>query len=578
VTFRTRTFLGVFLASAAALALATVLIERVTRGVLYVEIRETLLGEAHLIARQIRREPAPGDFDGEADDIGRLLGARVTFIAADGRVLGDSEVAAADLPALENHSSRPEIVEAGRTGTGTNARVSATTGVETLYAAIRVDHESLAYIRVALPLTVIENQASEIRRVAILALAAGLVIAAVATAAASILLNRRLRAMADAARRYTAGDFSRPARDYGRDEIGMVAGVLDRTARELGQRLADSARARARTDAILAAMVEGVLLVDRTGRVVLINRALGTLLGSTDKAEGRQYIEVVRQPALASMIAAALAGEPTSPVEVETDREPRRQAVANVVPVPGEHGDGAVLVLHDITDLRRADRVRRDFVANVSHELRTPLTAIRGYVEALLDSPPAPDEARRFLDVIARHAERMERLVHDLLRLARLDAGQEPAARGPVDVEAALTAATQDLQPLLTARRIAVNLSPDGERRVTADARKLQDVLKNLLENAANYSPEGGTIDVTVTRADSMVDIVVADRGPGVPEADLPRIFERFYRVDRSRSRDPGGTGLGLSIVKHLVELQGGTVRAAQRPGGGAMFTVRLPA
>jgi two-component system phosphate regulon sensor histidine kinase PhoR len=326
-------------------------------------------------------------------------------------------------------------------------------------------------------------------------------------------------------------------------------------------------------------MVEGILLVDGAGRVVIVNPALRDLFSVLGAAEGQHYLEVVRQPAIASMIAAALEGRPTAPVEVEIEREPRRQVVANVVPVRGEQGDGAVLVLHDITDLRRADQVRRDFVANVSHELRTPLTAIRGYVEALVDSNPTPDESRHFLDVIARHTQRMERLVQDLLRLARLDAGQETVARTPVDVAEVVAAAVQDLLPLVTARRISVQTTVATDaRRVTADARKLQDVIKNLVENAANYSPEGGQIDVTTHRDDRSVELSVADRGPGVPDADLPRIFERFYRVDRSRSRDPGGTGLGLSIVKHLVELQAGTVRAGHRPGGGAVFTVRLPA
>jgi two-component system phosphate regulon sensor histidine kinase PhoR len=252
--------------------------------------------------------------------------------------------------------------------------------------------------------------------------------------------------------------------------------------------------------------------------------------------------------------------------------------MANVVPVAPQRGGGAVLVLHDITDLRHADQVRRDFVANVSHELRTPLTAIRGYVEALLDSPGDPDEARRFLEVISRHALRMERLVRDLLRLARLDAGQEAIERVSCPVSGIINAVCADLDPLTAGRRQPViRRVADDASTVTGDPAKLQDVLRNLLENASNYSPEGSTIEVEARRGPAGLEISVADRGPGIRDADLPRIFERFYRADRSRSRDPGGTGLGLSIVRHLAELHGGSVRAANRDGGGAVFTLRLP-
>jgi two-component system phosphate regulon sensor histidine kinase PhoR len=238
-----------------------------------------------------------------------------------------------------------------------------------------------------------------------------------------------------------------------------------------------------------------------------------------------------------------------------------------------------VLVLHNVTALRHADQVRRDFVANVSHELRTPLTAVRGAVEALLDVPPGSAEAGRFLAIISRHALRMEQLVRDLLRLARLDAGQETLTHAEIQVDALIAGVERDIQPQLDARRQTVRavVAPEAPV-VSGDPTKLHDVLRNLLENASNYSPEGGTIEVNARRrAPAEIEVAIADRGPGIPEADLARVFERFYRVDRSRTRDPGGTGLGLSIVRHLVELHGGRVSAANREGGGAVFTVTLP-
>jgi two-component system phosphate regulon sensor histidine kinase PhoR len=289
------------------------------------------------------------------------------------------------------------------------------------------------------------------------------------------------------------------------------------------------------------------------------------------------YLEVVRQPDISGQLASALAGGQPAATEIHLDRDRRQTFAAHVVPLARERGGGAVLVLHDITDLRRADQVRRDFVANVSHELRTPLTAIRGYLEALGDGR-APDDARQFLEIISRHALRMERLVLDLLRLARLDAGQETVQRAECRPAALVQAVAHDMEDQIAGRRQRVETAIDESLTASGDPAKLHDVLRNLLENASNYSPEGGVIDVGARRANGWIEIVVADRGPGIPDADLSRIFERFYRVDRSRSRDPGGTGLGLSIVRHLVELHGGRVTAANRPGGGAVFTVRLPA
>ena len=235
-------------------------------------------------------------------------------------------------------------------------------------------------------------------------------------------------------------------------------------------------------------------------------------------------------------------------------------------------------MLLDITDLRRADQIRRDFVANVSHELRTPLTAIRGYVEALADGDTTPEESRRFLEIIARHSERMERLVKDLLRLARLDAGQETLELVSCDTRGLIDGVVNDLVRNAEQRgqRVVVSVAPGGDK-LRVDPAKFHDALRNLIANAINYAPEQTTIHVAATPVNGRVAIAVSDEGPGIPEEDLSRVFERFYRVDKSRARDPGGTGLGLAIVRHLVELHGGSVRAENRPEGGARFVLTVP-
>jgi two-component system phosphate regulon sensor histidine kinase PhoR len=329
-------------------------------------------------------------------------------------------------------------------------------------------------------------------------------------------------------------------------------------------------------------MVEGVIVVNEQGRVQLVNGAARSMLRVQDPTDGRHYLEIVRHPDIAAQLGAALRGTGTDGLELTLPQSPDLTIVARSAPVASPGARGAVLVMHDITDLRKADRIRRDFVANVSHELRTPLTAVRGYVEALIDGGADQADARRFLEIIGRHTLRMERLVRDLLRLARLDAGQEVLEHLPCSVDSLFAGVETELEDAIEARRQTVerHIAPDAQT-VSGDPAKLHDALRNLLENATNYSPEGARIVMGADRRNGRILLTVSDEGPGVPEADLPRIFERFYRVDKARSRDgrdPGGTGLGLSIVKHLIELQGGRVSAANRPHGGAVFTVELPA
>ena len=350
---------------------------------------------------------------------------------------------------------------------------------------------------------------------------------------------------------------------------------------QLSRRLNELETDRARMAAILSGMVEGVLVVDGDGRLRLANDAARRMLNLDEKLLGRHYLEAVRQPGVVGQLGAALTGEHRLPIEVPLDAvspagEPRIFR-AQATPTSAE-GGGAVLVLHDISDLRRIDRVRRDFVANVSHELRTPLTAVRGYVEALMEEPVEPDERRAFLEVIDRHTGRMERLVRDLLRLARLDAQQETADIHPIDVAALFRSASADLAERIERQQVHIDMKVKPAASVIdADQTKIHDALRNLLENAVNYSVEGGRIELEAHADGDRVLLSVGDYGPGIPEADLGRVFERFYRVDKSRTRDPGGTGLGLSIVRHLVELHGGKVSAANRLEGGAVFTISLP-
>ena len=577
--FRGKVFLATLLvALLTALVVGGVLLWRI-RSLTVERIEATLGAETRLAADLLTRNTGlSGEaLDEEADRMGALAGIRVTFIAADGRVVGDSTADGGQLQALQNHARRPEILAATTGREVLLRRYSTTTEYDTLYAVIRIDHPSMAYVRLSLPLTEIAGQQYAVVWLVAAAVLLSLPVAAVAAWVVTAPLGRRVETIAAIARRYADGDLTRPSAGYGDDELGAVARALDGAAQQLGRRLSELAHDRRHLGAILAGMVEGVLVLDRQGRLLMANDAARAMLKLDAGAMGRRYQEWMRQPELFAQVAQALAGESPGGVEFVLARDPSRTCVARAAP-GGEPEGGAILVLHDISDLRRADRVRRDFVANVSHELRTPLTAIRGYVEALLDDPPAPDESRRFLEIIARHTSRMERLVKDLLRLARLDAGQETPELVDCDLGTVLQGVLHELAGPIDQRRSHVDVAIRPEARtIVSDPAKLHDVLRNLVENAVNYAPEGGAVVVEALRDASAVVLRVLDNGPGIPEADRSRVFERFYRVDKSRARAPGGTGIGLAIVKHLVELLGGTVTAGSRPEGGAVFTVRLP-
>jgi two-component system phosphate regulon sensor histidine kinase PhoR len=582
VTFRNRLFITSVGAAAATLLVATLLISWSARRAIDARIERALMAEARLAAEVLSHRTPAGraELDAEADALGRLGSARITFIAGDGTVVGDSEVDAAGLPALENHATRPEVQQALREGIGIARRYSATLDIDMLYVAVPVRNPALpelAVVRLALPLKEIREQLATVRRIAVIALLLGLATAFGLSWLAASLLTDRVRTIEATARRYAAGDFSQPTRDRANDEIGTIARVLDESFHDAAQRVAD----RARMEAILGGMIEGVLVVNQYGRLQLVNAAARQMLKITEPPEGRHYLEIIRHPDIAAQIGYALNGVAPEGRELTLPRQPGATFVARSAPVVSGATRGAVLVMHDITDLRRADQIRRDFVANVSHELRTPLTAVRGYVEALTDGVSDPEQARHFLETIARHTERMERLVRDLLRLARLDAGQEALERVSCPVEALFTGVETELAALLSSRRQTVGhkIAADASSLV-GDPAKLHDAFRNLLENASNYAPEGTTIELASRRHENRLVITVTDEGPGIPEADQQRVFERFYRVDKARSRDrrdPGGTGLGLAIVKHLIELHGGKVSAANGHERGAVLTVELP-
>ncbi|HEY7790780.1 MAG TPA: histidine kinase dimerization/phospho-acceptor domain-containing protein, partial [Vicinamibacterales bacterium] len=438
-TFRSRIFVVALSSAILGLLVAGALFADLMRAGTNARIERTLVAEAKLAAELLARNPsttAVPALDAEADRIGQAIGARVTLIRSDGVVVGDSFESLQGVAAMENHGSRPEVLQAKDGGVGRSRRYSATLKIDMLYVAVQVHHPVVAFVRVALPLTDVSQQLRAVVRTTLVALGLALLAAAGLAWIVSGRIGHRVHRIAAIARRYRAGDLTRPVMDYGDDELGAVARALDESVQALGGRLDELARDRAQMEAILSGMIEGVIVVDEQGRLQMANAAARQMLRVDAPAIGRPYIETIRHPAIASSIATALRGETPSPVQLTPPRDERRTIIVRASPAIAGAPYGAVIVLHDITDLRQADQIRRDFVANVSHELRTPLTAIIGYLEALAESDESPEDRVRDIAVIQRQTRRMERLVNDLLRLARLDARQEMLDVSACDVRA----------------------------------------------------------------------------------------------------------------------------------------------
>jgi two-component system phosphate regulon sensor histidine kinase PhoR len=390
----------------------------------------------------------------------------------------------------------------------------------------------------------------------------------------------RVRRLKQFTERAAAGDFAPLERDREHDELADLADALNRTVAGLGQNIRTLTDERNRSSAILGSMVEGVAVVTADERILFCNWAFEQILELPDgSSQGRTLVEALRQADLVALVRQALSGveELTGEVEVGTVR--RRNFSVTAAPVRAAGANGAVMVLHDITELRRLERVRRDFVANVSHEFKTPLTAIQGFAETLL-SGALDDKAnrKRFVEIIREHARRLARLTDDLLKLSRIEAGRLELEIRPVRVEALVSGCVETTRLNAQARglEIHVDLQKDAPA-VRGDGAQLGEVLQNLLDNAVQYTPAGGKIEVRARSNGQGVTFTVTDTGIGIPESDLERIFERFYRVDAARSREAGGTGLGLAIARHIVEAHGGRIWVESAIGQGSRFHFSIP-
>ena len=565
----TRLFAAISLIVAATVVGVIALADRILRGHFEAEIAAGLEREARLITIQLPDDSA--QWPDAARRLGALVGHRVTLVAPDGRVRGDSEFDRPALAQLENHLERPEVLAALRDGTGQARRLSASTNEPQMYLALRGGPPGLAVVRVSATLASVDAQVRGAQRAVAWAGIGALIAAAVIAGVASGALAHPLRRLGLAARDIAAGRLPEFP-DSSIPEVAASASALRTMHAELERRFAELKRERGESAMLIEAMADGVLATDAEGRVTAMNLAARRLLGYGPSAELPPLEQLFHQKRARELVEEVLSGRDVDQRELELGS---RTLLATGRRLPD---GGSLLVLRDVSELRRLEAVRRDFVANVSHELKTPLTSIAGYAETLTHEL-ADGQSRQFAETIVQNSRRMQHLVDDLLDLSRIESGGWRPKPEDVELGGLIQDAWQPVADAAKRRGVELSVAPETERaRVWADGEALRQVFTNLFDNAVRHTPKGGRVTVTAETRGERSRVAVADTGAGIPAEHLPRIFERFYRVDPSRARDQGGTGLGLSIVRHLVEAHGGEVTAESTLGRGTTIRLSFPA
>ena len=567
---RNRIFLKAMAAFVAVIAAATLTLDISIRHTwessLRTDIERLLVQNAQGFALRVANDHQHS-LQQMATEEAQITETRTTIIARDGVVLADTE---ADPKTMENHAGRPEIAAALTGKTGSATRLSHTVGIEFLYVAVPSGDK---VVRLAYPLSSIQEHVAQIRSALIRGTMLALLLALLLAMAIAEVIARRLRRIVDFAEKIAAGDLSARIAERSGDEIAQVAGALDRTARRLEENFAAIRESRSELEALLNSMTDGVIAVSPDLKVRWANQAIASIVHQPVRI-GSPVIELLRHPDfLATLNATLKSGRREHAIAASLYG--RRSFSVTTEPLPD---GGVVTVLHDISEVERVEKTRRDFIANVSHELRTPLTSIRGYAETLLESDGAlHDSAREFLDVIRRNAERMGRLTEDLLVLARVESGEDKLDLRPHAARDLLAEAASSLQENARAAGVELALEEVGDWVVMADNYAVHQVFSNLISNALRYAQSGKKITIGAAEKQDGIEFFVRDFGPGIASEHLPRIFERFYRVDKARSRESGGTGLGLAIVKHIVLNHGGSVRVESAVGHGSTFFFVLP-
>jgi two-component system phosphate regulon sensor histidine kinase PhoR len=516
-------------------------------------------------------------------ELGRQLQTRFTVVAPDGTVLGDTTQDARD---MENHGHRPEIQAAFANGSGRETRFSTTLGLTMVYhaVAIEVDGRRTTVVRAALPTTEVVARLQALVYTIGLAVALAMSVALLLGMVFGRKITRPLHRLAELVKAFSHGDLSQRVADPGHDEIGILGGTFNEMADQLAERLAIIAADRSQLRAIFSAMIEGITAIDRDERILHINESARQLLDIRPQdVTGRPFWEHCRQAQVCEAVRTVLAGGPPVRRELHLPQPQRdRYLIFRVDPIEGApgHPAGVVVAMYDITEFRDLERIRRDFVTNASHELKTPLTAVLGMVETILDDPDMPPATcQNFLRGIRDQGRRLNLLIDDLLTLSRIETPEVKLDRTDCDLGQLVAACCRQLAAAAECRKVALSYADsEGPVLASVDAATITTAVENLVDNAIKYTPAGGSVRVTCRREDTGCRIAVVDTGIGITPSHQRRIFERFYRVDKARSRELGGTGLGLAIAKHIVLAHDGRIEVVSQPGAGSTFTIILPA
>ena len=542
-------------------------------------LRQGVEGQARLVAVAARpylsQHRPPSEIDALAKQLGREAGVRVTIIDGNGVVLGDSEH---DPLTMENHALRPEVQSALRGNSGEAQRQSATMGYDTLYVAAPIEDggKPMGVARVALPLAAVQQASRGITSTIALGGVVATVLAILLGLAVARGITGSVEELTSVASRVAEGELDQRVGDYSSDEVGTLARVFDLMADRLQSTIKAISSERNTLATVLTTMADGTLIVDQRGKVVQANRSAASILGcSISSMEGKSYVEVLRDYELSAVLQRCL--RQSTPESGAVEVEPGRRFVRIMAtPLKGKH-EGVLALLQDLTEIRRVETVRRDFVTNVSHELRTPLASLKALVETLEEGAIGePEVARDFLSKMHVELDGLTQMVTELLELSRIESGKATLSTKPLDVAPLVQEAADRL--MAQADRAGLRLSaqlPPQLPKVMAHRERIQQVLVNLIHNAIKFTPVDGEITVGARQEGDWILISVADTGVGISPENLPRIFERFYKADRSRSG--GGTGLGLAIAKHVVEAHGGRIWAESIEGRGSTFTFSLP-
>jgi len=513
-------------------------------------------------------------------DLGKELETRITIIDINGIVLGDSEK---DPALMENHADRPEIKEALQGKIGNSIRYSSTLEIDMLYIAIPIikNGQILGVVRLSLPLTDVNRGIANLRKIIILATLIALAIASITSLIISLTITRPLQEMTKVSQKISKGDFSKKLKICRQDEIGQLANSLNLMSEELENKIRVISEDKNKMKVVLSSVIEGIIAIDKEGRIILFNNALKNMTDySSDRVLGKFHWEIIRNNQLNELLKEVLQkGQPlTQEITIFSPQEKIFRASANPLTKKNEVW-GAVVVLNDITEIKKLEKMRSEFVANVSHELRTPLTSIQGFVETLKDGAiNDPGKAQYFLEIIEKQSNRLNNLIEDILQLSKIESQEIIMNLQSINLRDLIDKTISEFKKKIEQKnhKIKINISPQLPL-IKADPEQIEVVFRNLLDNAIKYTPNGGEIYISAFEKAENIYIEISDNGIGISAEHLPRIFERFYRVDKDRSRKLGGTGLGLAIVKHIVQAHGGTIGVESKPGKGSKFFFTLP-